>query len=161
MTVIGIDPGTSCGWAVLSDDGKRIASGVWNLSPGRHEGGGMRFLRLERYMREVIGNLEHSAGLVVAYEEVRRHMGTDAAHIYGGVVATITRICEQEGIPYRGVPVGTVKKTATGKGNADKALMMTTAVMRWESGFSSDEADALWVAETLRREVRCEPASAP
>lgn len=47
MRILGIDPGTSCGWAIL-DDGGRVASGVWDLSPKRFEGGGMRYIRFER-----------------------------------------------------------------------------------------------------------------
>lgn len=157
--IIGIDPGSACGWAVLDHDGSRMASGVWNLSPGRHEGGGMRFVRLDRYLREL---LKASPEPLVGYEEVRRHLGTDAAQIYGGIVATITRVCEEFGVPYRGVPVATVKRTATGKGNAHKDDMVATAMAHWylsgngryEQGSpAEDEADALWVAEALRKEL--------
>jgi crossover junction endodeoxyribonuclease RuvC len=145
---IGIDPGTHCGWAVLDPQGGRVASGTWNLSPKRHEGGGMRFVRLERYVAEL---LDTYPGAHVAYEEVRRHMGTDAAHIYGGIVATIARLCEVHALPYTGIPVGTIKKLATGKGNAIKVAMMEAAESRWFWPVANDnEADALWVADALR-----------
>ena len=48
-------------------------------------------------------------------------LGTDAAHVYGGFLATLTSWCEQRAIAYQGVPVGTIKRFITGKGNADKA----------------------------------------
>ena len=161
MTFIGLDPGTHFGWAILRDDGSYIASGVWNLSPGRHEGGGMRFLRLRKYLLELESTWPHELlhgirpRVHVAYEEVRRHMGTDAAHIYGGCVAVITAYCEEASIPYRGIPVGTIKKAATGKGNASKAEMVLAARQRWarEGAILEDEADALWIAETLRTEL--------
>jgi hypothetical protein len=57
----------------------------------------------------------------VYFEEVRRHLGVDAAHVYGGLLATLTAWCERHQIPYQGVPVGTIKRHATGKGNAGKA----------------------------------------
>lgn len=149
VTFIGIDPGTQCGWAVLSAGGERIASGNWNLAPRRHEGGGMRFVRLERYLAELLDTYGEQAQ--VGYEEVRRHLGTDAAHIYGGIVATLTRVCEARSVPYMGVPVGTVKKRATGKGNAVKVAMMEAAQARWGWPVATDnEADALWIAEVLR-----------
>lgn len=156
-TVLAIDPGTSCGWAVLRD-GKLLAAGAWNLSPKRHEGGGMRFLRLRAFLTEA-GRVGIDA---VAYEEVRRHLGTDAAHIYGGIVATITSWCEERGTPYLAFPVATVKKLATGKGNADKDAMIAAAHARWpnlrdvtggRATGESDAADACWIGLAAGREL--------
>lgn len=143
---IGIDPGTTCGWCVLRPDGSRIASGTWDLRPRRHEGGGMRYVRLERYLSEL---LDAHPDAILGYEEVRRHAGTDAAHVYGGIVGIITAVCERRTVPYSGVPVGTVKRTATGKGNADKAAMVASATARWGEVADDNEADACWVAAAL------------
>lgn len=112
----------------------------------------MRFLRARRMLIELLDGREIRA---LGYEEVRRHVGTSAAHVYGGIIAVITSVCEERGVPYQGQPVGTVKKLATGKGNADKNAMMRAAHARW-SGYTSsndNEADALWIAEAMRREV--------
>lgn len=38
------------------------------------------------------------------FEEVRRHAGVDAAHAYGGLLATLTAFSEHHGIPHGGVP---------------------------------------------------------
>lgn len=142
MKILAIDPGTRCGWALFVN-GAPIASGVWNLAPRRHEGGGMRFVRLASSLRALLADAPPST---VFYEEVRRHAGTDAAHIYGGIVATIARECEERGIAYSGIPVGTIKKLATGKGNADKDAMVAAAARRWPSIEIEDDnhADALW-----------------
>jgi crossover junction endodeoxyribonuclease RuvC len=150
--IVGIDPATACGWALLTDGGARVASGVWDLKSRRHEGGGMRFLRARRMLIELLDGREIRA---VGYEEVRRHVGTSAAHVYGGLVAVITSVCEERGIPYQGQPVGTVKKMATGKGNASKADMVRAAAARFGGYDSGDdnEADALFIAEAMRREV--------
>ena len=153
MKIIGIDPGTACGWAVHDTKPKTWISGVWDLKSRRHEGGGMRFLRLRGYLQELLDATP--GGRVVIYEEVRRHMGTDAAHVYGGIIAVITEECEARGIPYLGVPVGTVKKLATGKGNAGKPAMIAAALDRWPGFEPADdnEADARWIAVAGEREL--------
>ena len=137
MRILAIDPGTHCGYALSPTE-----SGVWDLSSGRHEGGGMRFVRLRNYLIKACDSVD-----MVAYEEVRRHLGTDAAHIYGGIVAIIQEHCELKEIPYQGVPVGTIKKFATGKGNSNKEAMLAAARKRWpEVNIVDDnQADALFL----------------
>lgn len=79
----------------------------------------------------------------VYFEEVRRHLGTDAAHCYGGFFAILAAWCEREKIPYKGVPVKTIKRFIAGKGNASKSEIIE-AVM--DKGFfpqDDNEADAL------------------
>lgn len=152
MRVLGLDPGTRCGWAYRAGD-RLVGSGVWDLSGSRHEGGGMRFRRLSVALKEVL----HALGEpdVLVYELVRRHLGTDAAHIYGGIIAVVTELCEARGINYYGIPVGTVKKLATGKGNASKDQMRAAAAERWSGGVIIDDnhADALWIAEAGLQEL--------
>lgn len=143
MSVIGIDPGTKCGWCVRHDGGG-MDSGTWNLKGGRFEGGGMRFLRMRQHIAEL---LDTTKPTLVAFEEVRRHQGVDAAHIYGGIIAVITEECERRKVPYMGIPVGTIKKRATGKGNAGKPDMMDAARREWPGWTGDDnEADARWIA---------------
>lgn len=151
MTYLGLDPGTACGWAVLDSKGKREASGVWNLRPSRHEGGGMRYVILRRKLADAIDGHRIK---YVAYEEVRGHKGVDASHIYGGIIATLAALCEERRLPYKGVHTATVKKAATGSGRANKVDVMDAAVRRWDWPVQDDnEADALWVAECLRMEL--------
>lgn len=105
----------------------------------------MRFLRFEQFLRETLDLQGYEA---VYFEEVRHHNGVDAAHVYGGLLAVLTAFCEREKIPYSGIPVGTWKKAATGKGNANK-----DAIMEWATGAgisvtpptTFDEADALGI----------------
>ena len=56
-------------------------------------------------------------------------MGVDAAHVCGGLLATLSAWCEHHQIPYQGVPVGTIKKYATGKGHADKDEMIAACCL--------------------------------
>ena len=115
----------------------------------------MRFVRFRSNLRGLIANANWPD--LVAYEEVRRHMGVDAAHVYGGLIAVLQEECELRNpkIPYLGVPVGTVKKLATGRGNASKAEMMQAARDRWPgwSPVDDNEADARWTAAAGVQEV--------
>ncbi len=138
--VLALDLGTTTGWALRGQDG-RVTSGTMTFKPSRFEGGGMRFLRFRGWLAEVAAL---SGGITrIAFEEVRRHVSTDSSHAYGGFLATLTAWCEQESIPYQGVPVGTIKRFATGKGNADKATMIAAVRARGFAPADDNEADAI------------------
>lgn len=144
MKVLALDLGTRCGWAIF-DGGKPIASGVWVLQSDRQrrfEGGGMKWLRLRQMLDEVGDGIGR-----VVLEEVRRHMGVDAAHAYGGALATVSSWCEERRIPYEALPVATIKKHATGKGNAKKDAMMEAARARGWHVEDDNHADALWIGD--------------
>ncbi len=154
--VIGIDLGSArCGWGVLTPAGARLDSGVWVHKRSRWEGGGVVFVLFERFFSAlVLGHRAAGREVVVVFEEVRRHLGTDAAHMYGGLLATATAWCERQepAVPYTSAGVGTIKKGATGKGNASKDEMIAAAETRWGVRCESDdEADALWTAMTWVR----------
>lgn len=138
--VLALDLGTTVGWALQTGD-QRIVSGTQSFRPGRFEGGGMRYLRFTDWLGE-IATRAHGIGRVV-FEEVRRHAGNDAAHVYGGFLGTLTAWCEEHEIPYQGVPVGTIKRFATGKGNADKAGMIAAVKARGFRPADDNEADAI------------------
>lgn len=138
--ILCLDLGTTTGWALRQAGGAEV-HGFWNNKNGRFDGGGMRFLRFQGHLAEVHAKAPLSA---VYYEEVRRHRGTDAAHVYGGMLATLTAWCEQNKIPYEGVPVGAIKKALTGKGNADKAAMVAAVQKLGYSDVTDEnEADAI------------------
>lgn len=138
--MLALDLGTRTGWALLAVD-QTITSGSEIFKPGRFEGGGMRFLRFKRWLTEI---KQSTDGLdAVYFEEVRRHAGVDAAHAYGGFMAHLTAWCEHHDIPYQGVPVGTIKKHATGKGNAGKNDMVAAMCARGFQPVDDNEADAL------------------
>ena len=139
-TLLALDLGTTTGWALRGSDG-HIISGSASFRPQRFEGGGMRFLRFRRWISEIQQSVSDIQFLY--FEEVRRHAGVDAAHAYGGFLATLTAWCEHHGIPYQGVPVGTIKKHATGRGNARKDEMLAAARARGHTPADDNEADAL------------------
>ncbi len=140
--LLALDLGSHTGFALTPNSPKRSALiiGTWEFKNSRHEGGGSRYLRFRQKLLET-----HKSEPItrVFYEEVRRHAGTDASHVYGGLLGILTAFCEEFGIPYEGVPVGTIKKFWTGKGNADKAAMVAKAVERGHEVDNDNEADAL------------------
>ncbi len=138
--VLALDLGTTTGWALRGHDGG-ITSGTMTFRPSRFEGGGMRFLRFRGWLAEVAAL---SGGVArIVFEEVRAHAGTDAAHIYGGFLAHLSAWCEERSIAYQGVPVATIKRFATGKGNADKAKMVAAIQARGFAPADDNEADAI------------------
>ena len=68
--------------------GGKIESGTVSLRPSRYDGGGIRYLRFRGWLDSVATDIAHPAAIY--FEEVRRHAGTDAAHLYGGFLATLT-----------------------------------------------------------------------
>lgn len=143
MRILALDLGAKMGWA-LWDNGC-VTSGVWSLnqaSSKRFEGGGMKFVRFVRMLNEM-PPLDR-----VAFEEVRRHLGVDAAHAYGGYLSQLSSWCETQSVPvpYEGISVSAIKKRATGKGNASKEEMIQAAKDKLGKMPEDDnEADALWL----------------
>ena len=139
-TILALDLGTTMGWALACRDGS-ITSGSQSFKPQRFEGGGMRFLRFKRWLTDI---KRCNDGIEqVVFEEVRRHVGVDAAHAYGGFMGQLTAWCEHHQIPYQGIPVGTIKKHATGKGNASKDEMVASVRARGHRPADDNEADAI------------------
>ena len=148
-TILALDLGTTTGWALYGLDGL-VTSGTVDFRPRRYDGGGMRYLRFVNWLTEI----DRLSGPIAAiwFEEVRRHAGTDASHVYGGLMATLTAWAELRGIPYAGTPVGTIKRHATGKGNANKQDMIAAVRQHGVTPADDNEADAiallLWALET-------------
>lgn len=154
LVILALDLGTTTGWALRSANGP-VAHGFVSFKSQRFEGGGMRYLRFGRWLADMLalsgqqsgsqtGSQINLTGIgAVYFEEVRRHLGVDAAHVYGGLLATLTAWCEHHQIPYQGVPVGTIKRHATGKGNAGKAEVIAAMKALGHPVTDDNEADAL------------------
>jgi len=138
--ILALDLGQATGWALRDAEGV-ITSGTAEFRPGRFQGAGMAFVRFKGWLHE----LRAGAGRIdqVFFEEVRAHRGTAAAHVYGGYLAHLTAWCELRAIPYLGVPVGTIKRHVTGKGNAPKEAVIAAVQKLGFAPADDNEADAL------------------
>ena len=144
MNILALDLGTKCGYASKNN------SGVWHLKPSTHESAGERYRKFGMLLREHI-----SVNCIdfVVYEEVHRHIGTEAAHVYGGLVAILQCVCAEHMVEYKGVGVGTIKKHATGSGSASKEEMVKSAIQKMKSVNVIDDnhADALHLLDYAQK----------
>lgn len=121
MNILALDLGTKCGYAAAPIFTR---SGVWDFKATRFQSYGQKFVGFKNTLYEFIIMQEIK---LVVFEEVRAHMAVDAAHSYGGFLAILQTVCLENRVEYKGVPVGTIKKYATGKGNAKKPDMILAA----------------------------------
>jgi len=147
LIVLALDPGTTTGWALYYRG--QIISGVVVLDSKRIEGPGMRIVRLETFLDRI--EMEYGMPTLVMYEEVRRHLGTHAAHFYGAYTGLIQKWCEDRKIEYTSVPVQTIKAFALGpsrekKREKSKAEMVRAANSVFGKKIKDDnEADACFI----------------
>lgn len=144
---IGFDLGAKLGYAVLSMDGDRIASGTWSF--GKRQPSSVQSL----YDRLVVLATKYDV-VLVGYEKVNFfHRGFKAAHAYGTYEAILWLVAQQFDWPLQSVPIQHIKKLATGFSNADKDEVEVAVYRRWNGYVSTDdnEADSLWCCEYVRR----------
>ena len=119
--VLAFDLGTSLGWAVRHADGRR----VWGVERfENHPGGkGRRWLNFSSWLTD---HKKWSGGEITAvfFERVDFIKTKAQAETIFGFEAILTRWCEAMGLPYQGYPVGTLKKSVTGNGRADKSQVV-------------------------------------
>lgn len=140
--ILGIDLGTTLGHAVVdTEPWVRIEdSGFLDLSGGEAR----RFDRALVHLSDLVAT--HRPDLV-AYEEVQHlQKGVAAASVYWGMRAVLLLVCLRSGTPLEGYHLAKIKQRATGKGNADKAEMVTAARSWVNNCEDHNEADALFVA---------------
>lgn len=83
---------------------------------------------------------------LVAIEGYAFSSRNSRAHALGELGGVLRLACARAAVPVLDVPPSTLKKFATGKGNASKELVLTEAVRRLGyEGSSTDEADAQWL----------------
>lgn len=150
MRVLGIDPASKCGWAVVEDaDASRVASGVWRGD--RLEGGGVRLAGFSNWLQGLLD--QYRPGAIVV--EAPIHYGGRAPNWTSPRIGGIALAAAQDrGLCWVEVLPSVLKKWATGKGNADKAAMVRAARSRLPEDCGAggidlkddNEADALLLA---------------
>lgn len=141
------------GWAISDVHTPRaeVLCGHYPLTQRkRSENMGMKYLTLNRWLDRTIKQYDITE---IYYEEVRRHAGTMAAHAYGGFQAVLQSKCNDLSIPFRSIPVGTVKKHATGVGNASKEMMIHAAAFYQKKVTEDNEADAFWILDCAKDQI--------
>lgn len=148
-TILAIDPGRKTGWALLEDG--MTESGVMDFGLKRGESQGMVFVRFNAWLKKMIA---HHLPEVVIFEQPH-HRGGAATQLLYGMTTRIQERCDLCNIQYTAIHSATLKKYATGKGNAKKGEILKTAWVKWPKRIIQDdnEADALWMAEWGKNEL--------
>ncbi len=148
MKILTLDCGTHTGWAF--GDGKVIESGVQAFDLKRGESPGMRYIRFNAFLRELLDLLEPE---VVVYE-MAHHRGGAATELMAGMTTRILEACAARKIDHSSVHSMTLKKAVAGSGRAEKHDMIMAANNYFGLSIIDDnQADAvcilIWARTTL------------
>jgi Holliday junction resolvasome RuvABC endonuclease subunit len=162
--ILALDLGTRTGWA--SWDGTRRESGVQVFDVKRGESPGMRFVRFNRWLGElltrpsygIVGHVPVNHFDLVVYEAAH-HRGGAATEVCVGMVTRVLEACALRGIEHASVHSATLKKFATSNGRASKEEMLKAVNERfcgslYRGPVSDDnEADAIALLEYAKAEI--------
>ena len=147
LNILALDPATKCGWAHSNG-----AGGVWDLSIARDESSGMRLIRFEGKLREIIKKVPVD---VIVYETPTVASGKKAnmngLKLGTKLQAIIERLTETLGcLESKGYNLQTIKSHA---GVRKKDELVAKAKQRF--GFVEDDnhADALWLLDLAKKEL--------
>lgn len=157
--VLGLDLASSCG-ATFCDllEGRPttealLIGGQWDLGLSSHDTQSIRLIRLKQF-------LEVTRPDLIFYEEVKytapRPAGrmklaalvaraVSGAQVVHSLAAVLVTWAEERDIPCEAVPIGTLKKFATGKGSASKADMIRACNEKFHTDFAVDDYDSTGV----------------
>lgn len=159
--VLGLDYGTKCGYAFTylpspDYDPNELDCylGVLDLSSGPYDSGAIRLVRLRQFLVEM-------SPAMIFCEDVKftpgKMMGmrasaiiarvATAAEFLGSLKAVTATFAETHNIPMVGVPIGVIKKHATGKGNAGKPEMVAALNKHFGLSIDPDDEEAANVAD--------------
>lgn len=134
MKIVALDPAGITGYCTNS------SSGIWDCKPKPYQSTGIKFLTLQKRLKEVL----ESEGIdLIAYEKPSgQHFTGVRSHAnFEGAILTF---CESNNLDYKNYTASEIKKFATGKGNAGKPLMVSSAEEKYKIEVLDDNhADAL------------------
>lgn len=143
VCIVALDLGTHTGYACRQRDG-RVIHGTESFSPRKSWSQGQRALRFQSWLAELLAAQQPHQ---ITYEVVHRHIGTDAAHLYGLFEGLVWMAADRRNIRVDSVGVGSIKKTWTGWGDAAKEGMIAEARRRGYRPDTDNAADALAILD--------------
>jgi Holliday junction resolvasome RuvABC endonuclease subunit len=140
MRILALDLATKTGWATNTPE----ASGVDTFDVRRGESPGTRYLRFVAWLREKITIIQPE---LIVFEKAH-HRGGAATEIAAGFATHLQSTCAAMNIEHAAIHTATIKKHATGKGNAGKSEVMAAYQEKWgKAPIDDNEADARWLLD--------------
>ncbi len=146
QTILALDLATRTGWAHSLG-----ASGVQDFAPRRGDSPGMRWIAFRAWLNRL---LDDAPTNVIVYEQAH-HRGGAPTHVAHSLIALTETLAAERGIEVTNRHTATIKKHATGKGNAGKDLMLAVARAKWgdDAIIDDNQADALWLLDLATKEL--------
>jgi Holliday junction resolvasome RuvABC endonuclease subunit len=115
-------------------------SGVWDFTPKKDESKGLRLLKFRARLIEIC---DFEGIKLIAFEMPA--INNKFPNFVGmEMMGVMKLICEERGIDHVGYPPATLQKWATGKGKANKPLMIQMCISNYGiNPATDDEADAV------------------
>ena len=155
ILVLGLDLGTKCGCAFtyvnpakpVVEENLEMHLSLWDLSAGAFDSGAIRFVRLRRFLNLMQPSLigyeqpkftpsgsvtRFNAGAIMA-------RAAKSMEFFGALMSVVASWAEENGVPCQGFPIGTIKRHATGKGNANKIQMIEACNKVFDTDFELTE----------------------
>ena len=142
MRALAVDPATRTGFAL--DSGAGLVVGTLDLSTSRLSSPGQCFRFFSRWLQDLID--EHDIEVLIFERAYGFRKGSE-------FLAGLAAVCHQQDdrVAVIEANVSTLKKFATGKGNANKAMMIEAAKNHGFDTTDDNEADAYLLLEYFRR----------
>lgn len=150
MRILALDLGTRTGWAWW--DGQRRESGVQVFDVRRGESPGMRYIRWNAWLDATLswGPPGRLAPELVIFEQPH-HRGGAATEVSAGFSTRVLEFCARHGIQHTALHSATLKKWATGRGNAKKPEMVESVVARFCQGVNFRHDGERLTTQTLTK----------
>ncbi|MCA3000291.1 MAG: hypothetical protein ING75_17015 [Rhodocyclaceae bacterium] len=139
---LALDLGTKTGYALRRATG-RVEHGTVSFAIKKSEQPGKRWTNFRRWLVDLKAANPDIRRIVV--EDVRRHLGTDAAHAYGAFRAIVEMFGDHHQIEVEAIGVGTWKKRFTGNGAAKKEEVIEACKRVGFQPQTDNDADAIGV----------------
>lgn len=137
-SILALDLGMRTGWCI-GENGKPLDSGVHMLYDQKHTDftDGERFSAFYAFLTQNMG-ID-----AIVFEQVAGGTKGRQTVLFNGYRATLLLYAQMLGKPCLPLPVGTIKKYVTGKGNASKQEMIDAVRSLGHPTFDDNEADAI------------------
>lgn len=141
-TILALDLATQAGFALRNASG-HVTSGSASFACKRNEPPGMRWARYRRFLVDMFS--ANPDLTLIVFEDVKRHIGTEAAHCFGAFRALTELFAASHNLELKAIGVGTWKKHFTGNGAAKKDDVIAVCRQIGFKPIDSNEADALGI----------------